>query len=160
MLFRSIVFDNGKVGRELIEGGFKIGTKFSSQKLVELAKMDGAIILSKDGKEILYANTLLTPEIAIHTKETGTRHKAAERIAKQTKTIVLAVSERKNKISLYQGDTTYELQNSSEILRRASETLQILEKQRELFDTLLENLNDLELQKNSTIKDEIGRAHV
>jgi len=148
-----IGFDNGELGKGVVEGGFKIGTKFSSQKLVELAKMDGAIILSKDGKEILFANTLLTPDVSIHTKETGTRHKAAERIAKQTNAIVLAVSERKNKISLYYGSTAYQLQNSSEILRRASETLQILEKQRDMFDSLLDNLNSLELHKNSAIKD-------
>jgi len=148
-----IAFDNGELGAGIVEGGFKIGTKFSSQKLVELSKMDGAIVLSKDAKEILFANTLLVPDISIFTKETGTRHKAAERIAKQTKTIIIAVSERKNKISLYYGNTSYQLQQSSEILRRASETLQILEKQRDVFDDLLDNLNNLELQKTSSIKD-------
>lgn len=148
-----IAFDNGEIPEGAIEGGFKIGTKFTPQKLVELAKMDGAIVLSKDAKEILLVNTLLVPDVSIHTKETGTRHKAAERIAKQAKTIAIAVSERKNKISLYYGNTSYQLQRSSEILRRASETLQILEKQRDVFDELLDNLNLLELQKASTVKD-------
>ena len=147
-----IVFDNDKV-KDLIEGGFKINSKFSSQKLVELAKMDGGIIVSRDAKEILVANCLLVPDSSIFTRETGTRHKAAERIAKQAGTIVLAVSERKNKISLYYGDTYYGLEGSSEILRRASETLQILEKQRDVFDELLDNLNSLELQRSSNIND-------
>ncbi|MBS3084405.1 DNA integrity scanning diadenylate cyclase DisA [Candidatus Pacearchaeota archaeon] len=147
-----IVLDNGNLG-DIVEGGFKVNTKFSAQKLVELAKMDGAIILSKDVKEILNVNTLLFPSISISTKETGTRHKAAERTAKQAKTIVIAVSERKNKISLYYGDSSYQLERSSEILRRASETLQILEKQRDVFDNLLLNLNSLELRRHATITD-------
>jgi len=147
-----IVVDNGNLG-DIVEGGFRVDTKFSAQKLVELAKMDGAIILSKDVKEILNANTLLYPSITIPTKETGTRHKAAERTSKQTKTIVIAVSERKNKISLYYGDASYQLQRSSEVLRRASETLQILEKQRDIFDELLSNLNSLELRRHATIND-------
>lgn len=147
-----IVLDNGEL-KDIVEGGFKINSKFTSQKLVELAKMDGAIILSKDAKEILLANTMLFPDIGIFTKETGTRHKSAERTAKQTKAIVIAVSERKNKISLYYGDYHHQLEGSSEILRRASETLQILEKQRDVFDELLENLNSLELRRHATIKD-------
>ena len=147
-----IVFDNDKV-EPIVEGGFKINSKFSSQKLVELCKLDGAIVLSKDAKDILSANTLLVPDSSIFTRETGTRHKAAERTANQANTIVLAVSERKNKISLYFGKTYYRLEMSSEILRRASETLQILEKQRDVFDEFLENLNSLELQRISTIND-------
>ena len=129
----------------LLEGGFRINCKFSSQKLVELAKMDGAIVLSKDMKKILYANTLLVPSIDISTKETGTRHKAAERTAKQLGTMVIAVSERKKKITLFYGDEQYTLDSPSEILRRATETLQILEKQVDIFNDSLLNLNILEL---------------
>jgi len=137
----------------IIEEGFRVNCKFSSQRLVELAKMDGAIILSKDLKKILYANTLLFPDIRILTKETGTRHKAAERTAKQIKTIVIAVSERKNKITVYCGDIKYELEKSSEVLRRAAETLQILEKQKEIFNDLMINLNILEINNLVTITD-------
>ena len=147
-----IVFDNENLG-DIVEGGFVVNSKFSAQRLVELAKMDGAIVLSKDAKEILKVNTLLFPDIAISTKETGTRHKAAERTAKQAKTITIAVSERKNKISVYYGDSSYQLQRSSEVLRRASETLQILEKQRDIFDEYLLDLNSLELRKHATIND-------
>lgn len=147
-----IVFDNGYVSN-FIEQGFKIDCKFSPQRLVELAKMDGAIILSKDGKEILSANALLNPSISISTRETGTRHKAAERTAKQAKTMVIAVSERKNKISLFYGDLSYSLENSSEILRRATETLSILEKQKEIFSELLDNLNLLELRRIVSVND-------
>jgi len=137
----------------IVEGGFKINCKFSPQKLVELAKMDGAIILSEDFKKILYANTLLTPSIKITTKETGTRHKAAERTAKQIGTIVIAISERKNKIILYFKDDSYFLEETSEILRRAAETLQILEKQKDIFNDLFSHLNILEITNLTTMSD-------
>ncbi|MDD2493357.1 MAG: DNA integrity scanning diadenylate cyclase DisA [Bacilli bacterium] len=147
-----IVFDNGNID-DLFEGGFRLNSKFSSQKLVELAKMDGAIILSKDVKNILSANTLLIPDSGIYTRETGTRHKAAERTAKQAKTLTIAVSERKNRISVYYKDQSYILQSGSEILRRATETLQILEKQKEVFNELLDELNLSELKRNVSVKD-------
>jgi len=150
-----IVFDNGEISN-LVEGGFKINSKFTSQKLVELCKMDGAIVLSGDGKQILSANTLLVPSSGIYTRETGTRHKAGERVAKQAKTLTLAVSERKNRISLYYGETSYNLEKSSEILRRATETLQILEKQKEVFNELLDELNFSELKRTVSVKDVSG----
>src|SRR3989344_2503907 len=147
-----IVFEN-ELTPGITEKGFRINSRFSPQRLVELGKMDGAIILSKDGKKILNANALLFPSVEITTKETGTRHKAAERTSKQTRALVIAVSERKNKITVYWGDMRYELKESSEILRRASETLQVLEKQREIYDYLLTNLNILEMGGLVTIND-------
>lgn len=137
----------------IIEGGFKVNTKFNPQRLVELAKMDGAIILSEDLKKILKVNTLLFPDITLPTKETGTRHKAAERTAKHIGTIVIAVSERKNKITLYYNDVRYELEKSSEILRRTAETLQILEKQKEVYNDVIKNLNMLEMNNLVTMSD-------
>ncbi len=147
-----IVIDNGNI-YGLFEKGFKIYSRFSSQKLVELAKMDGAIILSRDAKRIIYANSVLIPDAQILSKETGTRHKAAERMSKQSGAIVIAISERKRKITLYYGDKKHELRNSSEVLRRASENMQILEKQRESLDEVLTDLTVLELQKMVTIFD-------
>ncbi len=147
-----IVIDKSNLS-DIIEGGFKINCRFSPQKLVELAKMDGAIILSNDMKKIIYANVHLVPDIGIPTKETGTRHKAAERTAKQIGTIVIAVSERKNKITLYCRNIKYELGESSEILRRAAETLQVLEKQKEIFNELLSSLNILEVNNLVTTSD-------
>ncbi len=147
-----IVADNGNL-EKIVEKGFRINSKFSPQRLVELAKMDGAIILSGDLKKILHANTLLSPSSSISTKETGTRHKAADRTSKQAQTLVVAVSERKNKITLYYKDTSYELDESSEIIRRATETLQTLERQKEIFNDVLDNLNALELKRIVTIND-------
>jgi len=137
----------------IVEGGFKINYRFSPQKLVELAKMDGAIILSEDLKKILYANTLLIPSIKVTTKETGIRHKAAERTAKQIRTMVIVISERKNKITLYFKDDSYFIKETSEVLRRAAETLQILEKQKDVFNDLFSHLNILEITNLVTMSD-------
>lgn len=137
----------------VVEGGFRVNCRFSAQRLVELAKMDGAIVLSNDLKKIMYANTLLTPSAKIITKETGTRHKAAERTAKQFGTIVIAVSERKNKITIYYKEDVYFLEKTSEILRRAAENLQILEKQKEIYNDLISHLNVLEITNLTTTRD-------
>lgn len=139
--------------QKIIEGGFRVNCRFTPQRLVELSKMDGAIILSKDMRKILYANTLLSPDIRIPTRETGTRHKAAERTAKQFKTIAIAVSERRNTVTLYYENLRYSLKNSSEVLSRAIESLQLLEKHCEIFQDLLTNLNVLEFTNLATIND-------
>jgi len=138
---------------KIIEGGIKINLKFTPQKLMELAKMDGAIILSEDMKNILFANALLVPNVDISTKETGTRHKAAERTAKQFGTVVVAISERRNKITIYYGGLKYTLEPSSEILSKAIDVLQILEKQVEIYNESLLNLNVLEMMDMVTQDD-------
>lgn len=147
-----IVFKTPELAN-LMEGGFSIKSKFSPQKLVELAKMDGAIVLSEDGKKILYANVMLHPSLNIYSRETGTRHKSGERIAIQAKTLAVAVSERKNKISIYYCNERHELENSSIVLSRTSDFLQVLEKQKEIFDDLLRKFNLLEINNLVTIKD-------
>lgn len=141
----AIILINPPNDTNIFEGGFKVNCKFTSKRLAELAKMDGGIILSEDFKKILYANALFVPDRFISSSETGTRHQAAERTAKQTGGIVIAVSERRGTITVYYGNSRYVLQNTEDLLRRATETLQILEKQREVFDELFTNLNVLEI---------------
>jgi diadenylate cyclase len=137
----------------VFDGGFKVNCGFSAKKLAELAKLDGGIVLSEDFKKILYVNTLFVPERGLISSETGTRHQAAERTAKQTGAIVIAVSERKGTITVYFEDSRYVLQNTEDLLRRTTETLQILEKQRGVFDELLINLNVLEITNLISIAD-------
>ena len=97
-----------KIGIEnIMDGGFKVNCKFTPQRLVELSKMDGAIVLSEDMKRITHANVTLYPDTKIVTNETGTRHKTAERTAKMTGTFVICVSERKNEINLYYKNIKY-----------------------------------------------------
>ena len=145
-----IVVENPLVN-EIIDGGFRVNARFTPQRLLELAKMDGAIILSKDMKKINYANVTLAPDIKIPTQETGTRHKAAERTAKMTGTLTIAISERRNQIHLFYKNFRYHIKEKSEILRRATETLQILEKQRELFDINMQRLTYNEIYSDINI---------
>lgn len=130
----------------IIDGGFRVNCRFTPQRLIELSKMDGAIILSRDIKRIIHANALLTPDSKIKTSETGTRHKAAERTAKQAGCLVVAISERKHDINIYYKRIKYALKNTEEIRRKANENIQLLEKQRELFDNYIDKLNKLELR--------------
>lgn len=139
--------------QECVEGGFRINCRFTPQRLFELCKMDGAIILSADLKRILYANALLIPDNSIHTSETGTRHKAAEKTAKQLGTFVIAISERKKKTTLYHKNARYFLKSSDELLRDISSSLQILEKQKEIFVDLNNKLNILEISGMASVRD-------
>ena len=131
----------------LFEGGFKINTRFTPQRLIELGKMDGAIILSKDLKKILYANVLLMPDNSISSNETGTRHKAAERIAKQANTMAITVSQRRDEIVLFYRNLKYTIRDTNDIIRRATGVLQILEKHKEIFEYNMDELDDEELKK-------------
>ncbi len=131
----------------LFEGGFKINARFTPQRLIELGKMDGAIVLSKDLKKILYSNVLLTPNNSIPSNETGTRHKAAERIAKQANTIVIAISQRRDEIALFYKNLKYVIRDTNDIVRRATGVLQILEKHKEIFEKNKEELDKEELKK-------------
>ena len=91
-----IVIGDGKEIQNIIDGGFYVDVEFSPARLYELAKMDGAIILSEDLKRILYANAQLIPDFTITTVETGTRHRTAERTAKQTGELVISISQRRS----------------------------------------------------------------
>jgi diadenylate cyclase len=137
--------------QNLFEGGFKINTHTTAQRLIELSKMDGAIILSKDLKKILFANVLLTPNNTIKSNETGTRHKAAERIAKQAGTVVFTVSQRRDEIALFYKNIKYVIKDTRDITRRATETLQILEKHREVFERNKKELDEEEVKKRPKI---------
>lgn len=149
-----IVFDSPELNEQsILEGGFRINCRFTPQKLFELCKMDGGIIISSNQKRIIQANTLLNPDFTIHTNETGTRHKASERTAKQAKTFVIAVSERRNKTTLYYGSSKYFLKSSEELLREISSTLQVLEKQKEILNEHLSNLNVLEVSELVSVSD-------
>ena len=137
----------------LMEGGFILDTTFSPQKVYELAKMDGAIVLSQDLRKIVCANAQLLPDPTVPTYETGTRHRTAQRIAKQTDTIVVAISQRRNIITVYKGDIKYVLQDSSVILARANQAIQTLEKYVNVLERVINNLNILEFQDLTTVFD-------
>lgn len=138
-----VVSDNDNV-LKISDGGFKIDEEFTSTNIYELAKMDGAIILSSDLKRIIRANVQLNPDFSIKTLETGTRHKTAERVAKQTGELVISISERRGIITLFKGDFRYVINDTSSVLMRANQTLQALEKYKTVFDNMLSILSEHE----------------
>ncbi|KYH28786.1 MULTISPECIES: DNA integrity scanning diadenylate cyclase DisA [Clostridium] len=138
---------------KIVDGGFNINSEYSPSYIYELAKMDGAIVLSSDLKRILYANTQLIPDASIPTFETGTRHRTAHRVTKQTGSIVIAISQRRNIITVYKNDIKYVLRDSSDILARANQALQTLEKYVSVLDRVVNNLNLLEFQDLVTLFD-------
>lgn len=147
-----VIGDNEEV-MKIVDGGFNINSEYSPSYVYELAKMDGAIVLSSDLRKIIYANTQLVPDYTLSTYETGTRHRTANRVAKQTGNIVIAISQRRNIITIYKGDLKYVLQESSVILARANQAIQTLEKYVNVLDRVINNLNLLEYQDLTTVFD-------
>ncbi|MFM7224613.1 MAG: diadenylate cyclase [Actinomycetota bacterium] len=88
-----IVVGDGPDVLGICSGGFLLDAEFTPQRLSELAKMDGAIILASDGSRVARANVHLVPDPDIPTSETGTRHRTAERVARQISVPVVTVSE-------------------------------------------------------------------
>lgn len=151
-----IVIGFDQLVESLIDGGFAINCDFSPARLYELAKMDGAIILSEDAKRILFANTQLNPDPSIPTGETGTRHRTAERVAKQTGRLVICVSQRRNVITLYQATDRYALNDISRIITKANQAMQTLERYKAVLDSTLSNLSALEMDEIVTLQDVVG----
>ncbi len=117
--------------------------------------MDGAIVLSGDLKKILLANTQLIPSSDIPTSETGTRHRTAERTAKQTGELVISVSQRRNIITLFKGNSRYVLEDTSKVITKANQALQTLEKYKKVFDGKLSLLNEYEFNDIVTLENVI-----
>ncbi|MBQ3409505.1 MAG: DNA integrity scanning diadenylate cyclase DisA [Clostridia bacterium] len=150
-----IVIGDTKDVLDIVDGGFNLNVDYTSSRLYELAKMDGAIILSEDLKKILYANAQLIPSPSITTNETGTRHRTAERTAKQTGKIVISVSQRRNVITIFKGDIRYVLQDSSRVITKANQALQTAEKYKKVFDDKLNLLNEYEFNDIVTLQNVI-----
>ena len=120
---------------------------------MNLAKMDGALVLSADAKRILYANAQLVPDFSIPTAETGTRHRTAERMANQTGVLVLAISQRRNIITVYLGDLRYTLTDNTVLISRANQALQTLEKYISVLNRGLSTLSALEFEDLVTLNE-------
>jgi len=148
-----IVVGDSEEVMKLVDGGFSINADVTPARLYELAKMDGAIILNSDVDKILYANTQLIPDYTIPSRETGTRHRAAERVAKQTNELVVAISQRRDVITLYKGNSKHVLEDIRVILSKANQAVQTLDKYRSVLDQALTNLSALEFEDLVTIAD-------
>lgn len=150
-----IVISDTKEVLDLVDGGFRLDIDYTSSRLYELAKMDGAIVLSADFKKILYANTQLIPDSSIITTETGTRHRTAERTAKQTGALVISISQRRSIITIFKGNERYVLEDTSKVILKANQALQTVEKYKKVFDSKLSLLNEYEFNDIVTLENVI-----
>lgn len=138
---------------KITEGGFYVNADYTPANLYELAKMDGAIILSSDAKKILMVNAQLVPDQNIPSSETGIRHRSAERAAKQTDTMVIAISQRRGVITICKGNLKYVLSVLAVILAKANQAIQTLEKYRSVMNKVLVGLSILEFEDAVTLYD-------
>lgn len=146
-----LITDKQEVIDTLVDGGFAINEDYSSSKLYELAKMDGAIVLSGDMKRILFANAQLIPSYQIPTVETGTRHRTAERTAKQTGELVISISQRRNIITVFKENYRYILEDTDIVLNQANQAVRTLEKYKKVYDSKLSILNEYEFNDIVTL---------
>jgi diadenylate cyclase len=137
----------------LFSGGIKLELDYSPAFLYELAKMDGAIVLSANATKIAHVNVQLTPDPTILTLETGTRHRTAERVAKQADALVVAVSERRGVVSLYVEGLKYILEDIPVVLAKANQALATLDKYRSRLDQVSTRLTALEFEGGVTLHD-------
>lgn len=135
------------------DGGFYLNCDYTPERIFELSKMDGAIIVDENCEKILFANVHIQADKSYTTTESGTRHRTAERTAKQLKKGVIAVSERRKSVTIYKGDFKYRLKNLEELYIEASQVLTTLERYRYVLDRDLNSLTLLELDDLVTIYD-------
>jgi diadenylate cyclase len=139
----------------ICSGGFLVDAPYSPQRLSELAKMDGAIIISTDGDRIARANVHLVPDPTVPTTETGTRHRTAERVARSLDVPVVSASEEMGVINVYAGGSKHQLQEIGRLLDRANQALQTLERYKIRLDDAIANLTAVEIEDVVTLRDVI-----
>lgn len=137
----------------LFSGGMRLDLPLTSQLLYELAKMDGAIVINAGGQKLVYANVQLMPDASIPTSETGTRHRTAERVAKQTDALVVSISQQRETVTVFVGDLRYQLGEISDTLARTNQALGTLETYRTRLDQGLTRLTALEFQSAVVLDD-------
>jgi diadenylate cyclase len=137
----------------LYSGGIKLDIDYTPALLYQVAKMDGAIILSANSTKICWANVQLMPDPTILSLETGTRHRTAERVAKQTDALVIAVSASRDVVSLYLDGAKYILEDIPVVLAKANQALATLDKYRTRLDQVSTRLTALEFEGGVTLHD-------
>jgi diadenylate cyclase len=137
-------------------GGFLLDAEYSPQRLSELAKMDGAIILAADASRIARANVHLVPKASITTTETGTRHRTAERVARSVDVPVIAVSEAMATIAVYRYAVKHTTQSAGWLIDRSSQALATLQRFRVRFDDAMTSLSRLEMEDTVSVRDVVS----
>jgi diadenylate cyclase len=151
-----IVLGHDRTVETLCTGGFPLDVEFSATRLRELCKMDGAVVLSSDGSRIVRAAVHLMPDPAIPSEESGTRHRTAERVAKQTGFPVISVSQSMRIIGLYVSGQRHVLDDSAAILSKANQALATLERYKLRLDEVSGTLSALEIEDLVTVRDAVA----
>lgn len=148
-----IVMGMDPVVDEICSGGFDLDVEFSATRLRELAKMDGAIVLDRHASRIVRAAVQLLPDPTISTSESGTRHRTAERVAKQTGFPVISVSQSMRIVAVYSSGSRHVIEDTESILSRANQALATLERYRARLDEVSGTLSALEIEDLVTVRD-------
>jgi diadenylate cyclase len=148
-----VVVGDGPDVLAICSGGFLLDAEFSPQRLSELAKMDGAIVLAADSSRIARANVHLVPNPNVPTSETGTRHRTAERVARSIDVPVISVSEDMSLVAVYRHDLKHPLEPIPRLLNRANQALQTLERYKNRLDAVSGSLSALEVEDLVTVRD-------
>lgn len=141
-----LVIANDEKAQVVVRSSFELRTKLTPQRLVELSKMDRAIVMDEDLQTILYANAYLVPDPEIPSEETGTRHLTAEKVARQLGVATIAISASRGRVTVYYGPYKHLLQDIITLTARANQALRILEQYRATFDDLSRELTALEFE--------------
>ncbi|WP_129336672.1 DNA integrity scanning diadenylate cyclase DisA [Cellulomonas endophytica] len=148
-----IVLGFDRTVESMSSGGFVLDVEFSATRLRELCKMDGAVVVDRDISRIVRANVQLLPDASIETSESGTRHRTAERVSKQTAFPVVTVSASMRIVALYVSGQRYVLEDSTTILSRANQALATLERYKSRLDEVSGTLSALEIEDLVTVRD-------
>src|ERR671914_524026 len=137
----------------LFSGGIKLDIDYTPALLYQVAKMDGAIALNANATKISWANVQLMPDPTILSLETGTRHRTAERVSKQTDALVIAISASRNVVAIYLDGAKYILEDIPVVLAKANQALATLDKYRSRLDQVSTRLTALEFEGGVTLHD-------
>jgi len=148
-----VVVGDGPEVLNICSGGFLLDAAFSPQRLSELAKMDGAIILASDASRIARANVHLVPNPNVPTSETGTRHRTAERVARSIDVPVISISEDMAIVAVYASDQKHTLEPIPRLLTRSNQALQTLERYKDRLDEVTSSLSTVEVEDLVTVRD-------
>ena len=67
------------------------------------------------------------PDPTIPSDETGTRHRTAERVAKQTGALVISISQQRETVTVFLGKRRYQLEPIADVLAKTNQALATLE---------------------------------
>lgn len=138
--------------------GFPLNIAFTANRLFELSKMDGAIVIDEDLTTILRANFHLNPDPSMPTSETGMRHRTAARMSMVTDAIVVSVSERRSHVNIYVRGRSFQLKGAQELSNEVNQLVISVQTSRDSLDALLSRLTRLEFDNYVTLGD-ISRVY-